>query len=123
MTLSIEPGDTFSIFSVKAEMKYLNWKDDKNFLSFSPFIAQVDETKQLLPLGKVPQVIVPEPNSNEPPSKFEELLDKHPVLVPLFAIIAAIVIFFVLIELDTLISKNSTPPTQSSSTAQTITVQ
>jgi hypothetical protein len=67
MTLSIEPGDSFSIFSVKTEKENLPGWEGKEFLSFTPFIAQVDETKQLLPLGKVPQVTIPEQEIEEEP--------------------------------------------------------
>ena len=58
MTLSIESGDIFSIFHVRAKEKNLQ-ASNRKFTTWTPFIAQDDETKQLIPLGTIPPVVIP----------------------------------------------------------------
>lgn len=117
MTLSIETGDTFSIFNVRAEDQNLDEKN-KKFLKWTPFIAQVDETKQLIPLGSVPPVIVPEPDYTEEPSNF-------PWLWFIIGFVVIAVVFIALAELGASSSSSNanntwTPPpvTVGSTTSQ-----
>jgi hypothetical protein len=107
MTLSIETGDTFSIFEVRAEDQNLDEKN-KRFLKWTPFIARVDETKQFIPLDTVPSVIIPESEYIEAPSDFPWL-----GFIIGFVVIAVVFVIFAEIGSGSSNNANSSPTSPS----------